>query len=250
MPQPPLPQWTLTAEQFAAAWFGTGLDRLPFPFRFTSRFPGLHEYQDYQRRFRRELDADEHLHLKRALRVLGQPDWRIELSGLDHRRRGAVTEMRAIGCASRSGTGVIAMQNPGPDGGKVRLRRCRSDHLATELVRLLPDPPAGTAAERSYLLGDLEDDPTDPFGQDSEARADYRRFWRQSCTTRGTLAVLLGPRNAEPLRTGKLRWIDTAEGRYAETPANRALMIRPATSATITRYLDEAIIRGRARAGA
>ncbi|MEV6278059.1 ESX secretion-associated protein EspG [Nocardia sp. NPDC051832] len=246
MPQPPLPQWTLTAEQFAAAWYGTGLDRLPFPFRFTSRFPGLHEYHDYQRRFRRELDADEHLHLKRALRVLGQPDWRIELFGLDNRRGGA-TEMRAIGCASRSGTAVIAMQKPAADGGKVRLRRCRSDHLATELIRLLPDPPAGTAAEKSYLLGDLDEHPADPFGNPTVARDSYRRFWRQPCSTRGTVVVLLGPRNAEPLRTGKLRWIDTVEGRYAETPANGALMIRPATSAGITRYLDEAIIRARAR---
>ncbi|MFC9893808.1 ESX secretion-associated protein EspG [Nocardia sp. NPDC127579] len=237
----PIPQWTLTAEQFAAAWFGTGLDRLPFPFRFTSRFPGMHEYQEYQRRFRRELDADEHLHLKRALRVLGRPDWRIELFGLDH-RHGAAVEMRAIGCASRSGTGVIAMQNPAPDGGKVRLRRCRSDHLATELIRLLPDPPAGTAPEKSYLLGDLTPDPDGPV----DTRESYRRFWRQRCTTRGTVVVLLGPRNAEPLRTGKLRWIDTAEGRYGETPANGALMIRPSTSAGITRYLDEAIIRARA----
>ncbi|MEV0245138.1 ESX secretion-associated protein EspG [Nocardia sp. NPDC050712] len=245
MSQPAIPQWTLTAEQFAAAWFGTGLDRLPFPFRFTSRFPGLYEYQDYQRRFRRELDSDEHLHLKRALRVLGQPDWRIELFGLDH-RRGGIAEMRAIGCASRSGTGVIAMQNPGPDGGKVRLRRCRSDHLATELIRLLPDATAGTAPEKSYLLGDLGTDPADPFAP-ADTREDYRRFWRQPCTTRGTVVVLLGPRNAEPLPTGKLRWIDTVEGRYAETPANGALMIRPATSAGITRYLDEAIIRARAR---
>jgi hypothetical protein len=236
-------QWLLSAEQFAAAWFGTGMDRMPFPFRFTSRFPGRNEYQAYQQQFRAELAQEDSL----PLRALAQPDWRIELFGIDNTRGAA--EMRAIGCAVRGGPGVIAVQAPAADGGKVRLRRCRVDQLATELVRLLPDPPAGTGAERSYLLDDLNDDRPDSFGT-APARAvqdRYRRFWRQRCDTRGTATVLLGPRNAEPLRTGKLRWIDTAEGRYCEIPANRALMIRPATSADITRYLDEAIIRGKAR---
>ncbi|MFX0575831.1 ESX secretion-associated protein EspG [Nocardia nepalensis] len=240
-------QWTLSAEQFAAAWFGTGLDRMPFPFRFTSRFPGLHEYRAYQRQFRAELAREDHAPLQRALQVLAQPEWRIELFGIDN-TRGAI-EVRAIGCATRNGPGVIALQAPAPDGGKVRLRRVRVDQLATELIRLLPDRPPGTAAEKSYLLDDLNDDRPDPFGT-APARAiqdRYRRFWRQPCDTSGTATVLVGPRNAEPLRTGKLRWIDTKEGRYYEVPANRALMIRPGTSADLTRYLDESIVRAKAR---
>lgn len=240
-------QWTLSAEQFAAAWFGTGLDRMPFPFRFTSRFPGLHEYRAYQRQFRAELDREDNASLQRAIGVLAKPEWRIELFGIDN-TRGAI-ELRAIGCATRTGPGVIALQAAAPDGGKVRLRRVRVDQLATELIRLLPDPPPGTAAEKSYLLDDLNDDRPDPFGNSpSHASQDrYRRFWRQPCDTSGTATVLVGPRNAEPLRTGKLRWIDTKAGRYCEVPANRALMIRPATSADITRYLDESIVRAKAR---
>ncbi|MFQ6325879.1 ESX secretion-associated protein EspG [Nocardia sp. CWNU-33] len=240
-------QWLLTAEQFAAAWFGTGMDRLPFPFRFTSRFPGRNEYQAYQQQFRAELAHEDHIHLRRALGVLARPDWRIELFGIDNARESA--EIRAIGCATRGGPGVIAVQAPGPDGGKVRLRRCRVDQLATELVRLLPDPPAGTAAEKSYLLDDLNDDRPDPFANapSRAVKERYRRFWRLPYDTRGSAVVLLGARNGAPIRTGKLRWIDTTEGRYCEIPANRALMIRPATSTDITRYLDESIIRGKAR---
>lgn len=240
-------QWTLSAEQFAAAWFGIGLDRMPFPFRFTSRFPGLHEYHSYQRKFRAELAHADHAPLQRAVQVLARPEWRIELFGIDNTRGGI--EMRAIGCATRSGPGVIALQAPAPDGGKVRLRRVRVDQLATELIRLLPDPAPGTAAEKSYLLDDLSDDRPDLFGN-APARTvqdRYRRFWRQPCDTSGTATVLVGPRNAEPLRTGKLRWIDTKGGRYCEVPANRALMIRPANSADITRYLDESIVRAKAR---
>jgi hypothetical protein len=240
-------QWLLTAEQFAAAWFGTGMDRLPFPFRFTSRFEGRNEYQAYQQRFRAELTHEDHIHLRRALSVLANPDWRIELFGIDNNRDQA--EIRAVGCATRGGPGVIAVQMPGSDGGKVRLRRCRVDQLATELIRLLPDPPPGTATEKSYLLDDLNDDRPDPFATapSRTVKERYRRFWRQEYDTRGTAVVLLGPRNSAPVRTGKLRWIDTTEGRYCEVPANRALMVRPATSTDITRYLDEAIIRGKAR---
>ncbi|WP_069164609.1 ESX secretion-associated protein EspG [Nocardia altamirensis] len=240
-------QWSLSAEQFAAAWFGTGLDRLPFPFRFLSRFPGLREYQAYQQEFRDELARAERQPLARAITVLARPDWRIELFGNDTARDG--TEMRAIGCATRGGTGIIAQQTPAPDGGRVQLRRCRADQLVAELVRLLPDASAGTTGEKSFLLDDLNDERPDPFGNapSSEVKERYRRFWRQSCTARGTAAVLLGPRNAEPLRTGRLRWIDTADGRYYEVPANRALMIRPGTSTDIGRYLDDAVQRAKAR---
>jgi hypothetical protein len=240
-------QWSLSAEQFAAAWFGTGLDRMPFPFRFTSRFPGLHEYREYQRQFRAELGRDERLPLRSAITTLAGPDWRIELFGYDNTREGV--ELRAVAAGTRAGSGVLAVQTPGPDGGRVRLRRYRTDQLATELARLLPDTPAGTVGEKSFLLDDLNDDRPDVFGNApaSQAKERYRRFWRQSCTTRGTAVVLLGPRNAEPLRTGRLRWIDTPDGRYCEVPANRALMIRPGTSADITRYLDESIVRAKAR---
>ncbi|MGQ4616477.1 ESX secretion-associated protein EspG [Nocardia sp. R7R-8] len=240
-------QWSLSAEQFAAAWFGTGLDRMPFPFRFTSRFPGRNEYQAYQQQFRAELGRDERLPLRSAITTLAVPDWRIELVGYDNTREGV--ELRAIACGARTGSGVLAVQSPAPDGGQVRLRRCRIDQLAGEVVRLLPDAPAGTVGEKSFLLDDLNDDRPDVFGNAPAGRAKerYRRFWRQSCTTRGTIGVLLGPRNAEPLRTGRLRWIDTADGRYCEVPANRALMIRPGTSADIARYLDESIVRAEAR---
>ncbi|MGQ4598176.1 ESX secretion-associated protein EspG [Nocardia sp. R6R-6] len=239
--------WTLSAEQFAAAWFGTGLDRMPFPFRFTSRFPGLREYQTYQHEFRAELEGDERLPLRAAISTLARPDWRIELVGYDNTRDGV--ELRAVACGTRTGSGVLAEQSPAPDGGRVRLRRYRTDQLATELVRLLPETPAGTASEKSFLLDDLGDDRPDVFGNApaDQIKQRYRRFWHQSATTRGTAVVLLGPRNAQPLCTGRLRWIDTPDGRYCEVPANRALMIRPGTSGDIARYLDEAIVRAKAR---
>ncbi len=239
-------QWTLSAEQFAAAWFSTGLDRMPFPFRFTSRFHGLHEYHAYQRQFRSELDHPDHAPLQRALRVLSTPHWRIELFGIDSRRGG--TEIRGIGCAVGD-SGVVALQNPAADGGRVRMRRCRAQQLPAELIRLLPDPAAGEASEKSYLLDDLTTDRPDPFDNDP-ARAvqeRYRRFWTQPCATRGVVSVLVGPRNSDALRIGRLRWIDAEDGRYCEMPANRALMIRPGTSADIIRYVDDAIVRARAR---
>ncbi|MGW4365944.1 ESX secretion-associated protein EspG [Nocardia takedensis] len=239
-------QWILSAEQFAAAWFGTGLDRLPFPFRFTSRFAGLREYDAYQRQFRDELENPDHTPLRRAVQVLSAPDWRIELFGLDHRRGGV--ELRGIGCGVRGGAGIVAQQNPDADGGRVRLRRFRAEQVATELLRLLPDRAPGESSEKRFLREDLATDRPDPFDNDP-ARAvqeRYRRFWSRPSTTRGVVTVLHGPRTSEAQRTGRVRWIDADDGRYCEIPVNRALMIRPASGADILRYVDDSIRRAEA----
>ncbi|GAA5042652.1 ESX secretion-associated protein EspG [Nocardia callitridis] len=240
-------QWTLSAEQFAAAWFGTGLDRLPYPFRFTSRFHSRNEYQEFHRQFAADLAAEHRRPLRRAISVLAQPDWRIELLG--YRSADGGSELRAIGCGTRAGSAIIAEQRPAPDGGKVRLRRCRVDQLTTELARLLPDTPPGDTGEKRFLLEDLNDERPDPFqnAPSREVKQRYRRFWSQPHDTRGTITVLPGPRNATPPRTGRLRWIDTPDGRYCEAPANRALMIRPATTADIIRYVDESTARAKLR---
>lgn len=59
-----------------------------------------------------------------AIAVLAQPDWRIELFGYDYIHDGV--EMRAIGCGSAEGAGVIATQTPGEASGKIEIRLPRT----------------------------------------------------------------------------------------------------------------------------
>jgi len=235
--------WTASGEQFAAAWFGTGTDRMPFPMRFTSRFESTREYRTYQRKVRDVLNRPENEPIRRAVLMLAESEWRVELFGYDNRRAGA--EIRAVGGVAGGKEAVVAVQDA--ETGAVRLRRCPATRLSAELVALLPGTAPGAAAERAYLLDDLAIERRDSFRAAArrEHAEDYHRFWNQSHQTRGAVTVLPGL-GTQSHRITALRWIDAADGRYLETLANRALMIRPAGPGDMARHLAGVL----ARAGA
>lgn len=232
--------WTASGEQFAAAWFGTGTDRMPFPLRFTSRFESTREYRSYQRKVREVLNRPENEPIRRAILTLSESPWRVELFGHDNRRAGA--EIRAVGGVTGGKDAVVAVQDA--ETGAVRLRRCPATRLTTELVALLPDRAPGTTAERAFLLDDLAVERRDSFRADARrAHAEeYHRFWNQPHQSRGAVTVLRGL-GAQSPRITAVRWIDTLEGRYLETLANRALMIRPAAPGDMVRHLAGVLAR-------
>ncbi|WP_067863954.1 ESX secretion-associated protein EspG [Nocardia shimofusensis] len=232
--------WTSSGEQFAAAWFGTGVDRMPFPLRFTSRFESTREYHSYQRKVRDVLNRPENEPIRRAVLTLAESEWRVELFGHDNRRAGA--EIRAVGGVAGGKEAVVAVQDA--ETGAVRLRRCPATRLTTELVALLPNRAPGTIAERAFLLDDLTAERRDSFRADArrERAEEYHRFWNQPHQTRGAVTVLRGP-GTRSHRITAVRWIDTPEGRYLETFANRALMIRPAATGDMARHLAGVLAR-------
>lgn len=231
--------WTAGGEQFAAAWFGTGADRMPFPLRFTSRFESIREYRAYQRKVRAVLERPDNEPIRRAVRALAESEWRIELFGYDNRRAGA--EIRAVG-GTAGRDAVVAIQDA--ETGAVRLRRCPATVLSTELVALLPDRPPGSVPERAFLLDDLAAGREEQSGvrPHRERAEDYRRFWNQPHQTRGAVTVLPA-RVPRPRRVTAARWLDATDGRYLETLANRALMIRPAGPGEMARHLAGVMAR-------
>ncbi|WP_040798180.1 ESX secretion-associated protein EspG [Nocardia higoensis] len=232
--------WTAGGEQFAAAWFGTGADRMPFPLRFTSRFESTREYRAYQWKVRDVLNRPENEPIRRAVLTLAESEWRVELFGYDNRRAGA--EIRAVGGIAGGREAVVAVQDA--ETGAVRLRRCPATGLTAELVALLPGRAPGVIPERAFLLDDLTTERRDSFRAAArrERAEDYHRFWNQPHRTRGAVTVLraLVP---QPRRITAVRWIDTADGRYLETLANRALMIRPAGPGDMARHLAGVLAR-------
>ncbi|WP_158675771.1 ESX secretion-associated protein EspG [Nocardia stercoris] len=235
----------LSAEQFAAVWFSTGWDRLPFPFRFTSRFTLLDEFESFQAETRNTLNEPRHAPLRQALSVLAQPDWRIELFGSSGGPGVDGTQLRTLGCGRRDGSLVIATQEPAEDGGPVTIRSCRD--LATAVAQTIPTLSPGTGTEKRFLLDDLNDTQPDPYGQraSSETKARYARFWQQPAQGRGTLTVIMGARGQDERGIGRLRWLDVADGRYLEVTSNGALMIRPGSQREIAKYLGEVGERAR-----
>lgn len=232
--------WTSSGEQFAAAWFGTGADRMPFPLRFTSRFESTREYRSYQRKVRDVLNRPENEPIRRAVLTLAESEWRVELFGYDNRR--ACTEIRAVGGITGGKEAVVAVQDA--ETGAVRLRRCPATRLTMELVALLPNTAPGTVQERAFLLDDLTTERRDSFRANArrEYAEEYHHFWNQPHRTRGAVTLLrgLGTRSH---RVTAVRWIDVADGRYLETLANRALMIRPAAPGDMARHLAGVLAR-------
>lgn len=190
--------WTLTPDQFAAAWARADGDRIPYPlavrpsardaFERAARQPELDEWCD------RTLDAD----LEAALRVLARPTVLIEVFGrhaaatsaeavvdevggdepavaiapppetasadfVDRTNAADARPVRILGATSGN-IAVVAAQRPGPDperGGPVRLYVGNPDNVAARIVSALPQCPPGGGARLSAPLAKVKMDSRD-----------------------------------------------------------------------------------------
>lgn len=226
--------WTLTPDQFALAWSRTDGDRIPYPLavRLSARdigeraaqLPALERWCD------QVLDAD----LEAALRVLAEPDLRVEVFGQRDaapREDGgprpatdtepAVRPVRILGAAAGN-IAVVAAQRPGatPDrGGEVRLFAGSSKSLCARIVSMLPENTPGTLPRLTAPLTQVGEDSrnlvTVPVaGPSTPSR--IRKLLRQPREGIGQM-VVSARRGAGELRPfGVLCWIDVvADGRYA-----------------------------------
>jgi len=234
-------KWTLTPDQFAAAWERTDGDRIPYPLvvRLSARdslerdaqLPELNEWCS------RTLDAD----LEAALRVLARPAVRVEVFG----RQGPEVDappVRILGAAAGHVT-VVAAQRPGatPDrGGEVRLFVGTAKTLAPRVISVLPEKAAGGQQRHSAPLGRVREDSrnlvTVPVSGPSEP-ARIRRLLKQPRDGIGQIIVSARRGNGELRPLGVLCWIDIAgDGRY--TVHTRAEVdITPVTAEAFTAQL-------------
>ncbi|WP_280263808.1 ESX secretion-associated protein EspG, partial [Nocardia abscessus] len=176
--------WTLTPDQFALAWSRTDGDRIPYPLavrlsardtgELAAQRPALDRWCD------QVLDAD----LEAALRVLAQPDLRIEVYGqrdtapapaprgdggprpsapataIGQAPQPTARPVRVLGAAAGN-IAVVAAQRPGatPDrGGDVRLFAGSSKSLCARVVSMLPENTPGTLARMTAPLAQVAED--------------------------------------------------------------------------------------------
>ncbi|MGQ4600417.1 ESX secretion-associated protein EspG [Nocardia sp. R6R-6] len=242
--------WTLTPDQFALAWSRTDGDRIPYPLavRLSARDTGERAAQlpALERWCDEVLDAD----LEAALRVLAQPDLRIEVFGqrdsapapptaVPHRDGGPLTPPaapstnggQAPGAASRpvrilgavtGNVAVVAAQRAGATadrGGDVRLFVGSSKTLCARVVSMLPDNAPGTLGRLTAPLAQVSEDSrtlvTIPVaGPSTPAR--IRKLLKQPRDGIGQIVVSARRGTGEPHPFGVLCWIDVvADGRYA-----------------------------------
>ncbi|MGK8486960.1 ESX secretion-associated protein EspG [Nocardia asiatica] len=234
--------WTLTPDQFALAWSRTDGDRIPYPLavRLSARDTGERAAQlpALDRWCDQVLDAD----LEAALRVLAQPDLRIEVFGQrdaapdpaprgDGGRRPPGTEIeqgheptarpvRVLGAAAGN-IAVVAAQRPGatPDrGGDVRVFAGSSKTLCARVISMLPENTPGALARMTAPLAQVGEDSrtlvTVPVaGPSTPAR--IRRLLRQPREGIGQMVVSARRGAGELQPFGVLCWIDVVgDGRY------------------------------------
>lgn len=233
--------WTLTPDQFALAWSRTDGDRIPYPLavRLSARdtteriaqLPALERWCD------QVLDAD----LEAALRILAQPDLRVEVfgqrdapdpaprdksgsgppTGTGPGPRSATRPIRILGAAAGN-IAVVAAQRSGETsdrGGDVRLFAGSSKTLCPRIVSMLPENSPGMLPRLTAPLSQVGEDSrnlvTVPVaGPSTPSR--IRRLLRQPREGIGQM-VVSARRGAGELRPfGVLCWIDVvADGRYA-----------------------------------
>jgi len=188
--------WTLTPDQFAAAWARTDGDRIPYPLAVRPSARDALERAAQQPELdqwcARILDAD----LEAALRVLARPSVLVEVYGrqaddaqdpatpvggeeqaaaiapppeggpaecVDRTGTPDARPVRVLG-ASRGHVAVVAAQRPGDDperGGPVRLHVGHPGNLAARVISALPQCPPGTGARLSAPLAKVRLDSRD-----------------------------------------------------------------------------------------
>ncbi|WP_028477265.1 ESX secretion-associated protein EspG [Nocardia sp. CNY236] len=238
--------WTLSPDQFALAWSRTDGDRIPYPLavRLSARdtaeraaqLPALIRWCD------QVLDAD----LEAALRVLAQPDIRIEVFGqrdpasvspesLPGRpsspeqapaaadapgSRSDVRPVRILGTVTGN-IAVVAAQRPGatPDrGGAVRLFAGGSKGLCARIVSMLPQNVPGTLSRLTAPVAQVDTDSRDLVtvpvaGPSTSAR--IRTLLKQQRDGVGQVVVSARRSDDESQPSAVLCWLDVvADGRY------------------------------------
>ncbi|UAK34937.1 ESX secretion-associated protein EspG [Nocardia asteroides] len=231
--------WTLTPDQFALAWSRTDGDRIPYPLavRLSARDTGERAAQlpALDRWCDQVLDAD----LEAALRVLAQPDLRIEVFGQrdaapDPAPRGngrplvlpaaqseVARPIRILGAAAGN-IAVVAAQRSGATidrGGDVRLFAGSSKSLCARIVSMLPENSPGALPRLTAPLAQVGEDSrnlvTVPVaGPSTPAR--IRKLLKQPREGIGQMVVSARRGEGELRPFGVLCWIDViADGRYA-----------------------------------
>lgn len=240
-------KWRFDAAEFRVLWDATGRDVLPYPLahRFTAE-PTLEDVNRTRQRIAQvllpQLDED----LDRAVRVLFDPEVRIEIAGF--RGRGREHRIR-VHAAVRDRHGVIAVQEPGPEdtvGGTVHLSFLDSDRVAAAVIAELPECAEGQGKPLNIPVEDLEASAThvrDPWVVGPKEQ--LARFLKRPTTANFHIAAYPWGSTDNRHTQGRKDFQITDfldDGRYAIF-GDRVLRIKPTDSRRMTAQVRDMITR-------
>ncbi|GAA5070324.1 ESX secretion-associated protein EspG [Nocardia iowensis] len=212
-------RWRLNGLMFELALAALGRDRLPYPLRYT--IEGVQAYEDYERlrtNAAQQLSSFAGPDLFNALKVLLEPQVRVEVHGFFGRDFGQVVRVHA-GMTARAAT--IAVQLPGPTqeyGRDILLTRCPPQAVPGQIAANLPNCVGGRYPAISGRRSDLDRVEYAKHPTRLSHTEQLNRIVRRPRSGLGEIGVFAGGAiDSRPTTDGRgFHWMDylPADGRY------------------------------------
>ncbi|WP_054812898.1 ESX secretion-associated protein EspG [Nocardia arizonensis] len=209
-------EWEFSPLAFKVLWRAAERDVLPYPLQYRSTFDTVAEYDEAWKTEANNLHRVFDEELYGAMRVLAEPEARVEVAGEVAR------DKLRIHAAVHYHHAVLLVQEPTGSpyrGGAVRMTMFDADRLPGRLVTLLPDAPRGSGPGLEVSRHDVEiADATYRIGHDDarrSARAEAEKFFDRPRSLVVHVAVYPGPswnNSSAPARGFHV--MDYPDGRY------------------------------------
>ncbi|MBF6083812.1 ESX secretion-associated protein EspG [Nocardia cyriacigeorgica] len=240
------PTWVFSPLEFSVLWQAFDRDVLPYPLQYRS----TEDTQDaYEQAWKTAAAAvhdrfDEDLYA--ALRLLVQPEARIEVAGFAAAAptppsgRGAPDRRVRAHAAISYQHAVLLTQQPTADadrGGQVRMELLNAAAVPARIAAGLPVCDRGTGTGIAVNRNDLDDDDR-PLAAYSDAsnrspREQAGRFFNRPRTTVVHIAAHAGPDDETRAGFRDFHVLDYPEGRYIARTLRHELRVDPAGTTDI-----------------
>ncbi|MEV6280093.1 ESX secretion-associated protein EspG [Nocardia sp. NPDC051832] len=226
-------EWTFTPLAFKVLWRAADRDVLPYPLQYRSTADTI---ADYDKAWKAEAAA-LHKHFDEtmfgALRILAEPEARIEVAGKLGR------DKLRVHAAVHYQHAVLLVQEPtdAPDrGGRVRMTMVPAHEISRRVLGQLPNTARGTGEGIEVSRHDLDEDgPFRGFHDDAPVspRKLAARFFERPRGAVVHVAVYAGPAwDNRPAPSRGFHIMDYPDGRYVvrnggtlkASPADRSLL--------------------------
>ena len=248
-------RWDFAPLAYVVGWRAFGWDTLSYPLQYRSTAQLQSDYEQDCVRAAADFESQWGEDLYSAFVTLGAAEARVYACGFAG--AGNARKVR-VHAAVRGGTGVVVVQDPGPDhhsGGTIHLAKVSTARLAQHVVDALPTTSKGRDSAFEIPVDAIDSDTDGDDGRpeswmeptrkrrDSPGEA-LSRFAQQRRVGTGQIEVYAGP-TTDSRDTGAGRdmfWVDVADdGRYLARQNHNMLKVEPVSAGGLADYLQRLV---------
>ncbi|MEU2125379.1 ESX secretion-associated protein EspG [Nocardia niwae] len=232
--------WSFTALGFTVLWRAVERDVLPYPLQYRSTAETVADYESEWKSeaagLHRRLDES----LYSALRVLAEPEARIEMAGISGK------DKLRVHAAVHYRHAVLLVQEPtsSPDrGGAVCMSLIDAESVSRRVVELLPATERGSGPGIEISRHELDAEDEEPYrvGAPAPPRVRAEQFFERPRSTIAHVAVYAGPAwDNRPAPSRGFHVMDYPDGRYL-VRSGATLVAAPADTTELRTQLDRVV---------